>query len=79
MGNITIRNLPDNVHSALKRQAALNERSTEAEVRFIIAASVASNTGLGLGASIRAAWGDNLGNDLDIERSSKEIKAATLK
>ena len=37
---LTVRNLPDNVHRALRLQAALHGRSTEAEVREILAIAV---------------------------------------
>lgn len=40
MAMLTVRNLPDNVHRALRAQAALHGRSTEAEVREILAAAV---------------------------------------
>jgi plasmid stability protein len=40
MAAITIRNLPDDVHRALRVQAARNGRSTEAEVREILATAV---------------------------------------
>ena len=33
MATLTIRNLPDDVHDALRRRAAENRRSVEAEVR----------------------------------------------
>ena len=33
MAMLTVRNLPDDVHRALRVQAALHGRSTEAEVR----------------------------------------------
>ena len=36
MASITIRNLPDEVHRALRVRAALHGRSTEAEVRAIL-------------------------------------------
>lgn len=36
MAMLTIRNLPDDVHQALRVRAAQNGRSTEAEVRAII-------------------------------------------
>jgi len=36
VGAITVRNIPDEVHQALKVQAAQNGRSTEAEVRLIL-------------------------------------------
>lgn len=40
MANLNIRNLPDEVHQALKVRAALNNRSTEAEIREILTAAV---------------------------------------
>ena len=36
MGNLTIRNLDDRVIDALKAQAKSNQRSLEAEVRFLL-------------------------------------------
>lgn len=36
MGNLTIRNLDDGVIQALRAQAKLNERSLEAEVRYLL-------------------------------------------
>ncbi len=40
MPTITVRNLPDEVHRALRVRAALHERSMEAEVREILATTV---------------------------------------
>lgn len=40
MGMLTIRNVPDEVHRALRARAARNGRSTEAEVREILAVAV---------------------------------------
>ena len=40
MENLHIRNLSDEVHQALKIRAALNGRSTEAEIREILIAAV---------------------------------------
>lgn len=40
MANLNIRNLPDEVHQALRVRAALNNRSTEAEIREILTAAV---------------------------------------
>ena len=40
MANLNIRNLPDEVHQALKVRAALNNRSTKAEIREILTAAV---------------------------------------
>ena len=40
MAMLTVRNLPDEVHRALRVRAALRGRSTEAEVRVILAEAV---------------------------------------
>ena len=40
MASLTIRNLPDNVHRALRVKAARNGNSAEAEVRAILKQSV---------------------------------------
>lgn len=40
MANVLIRNLPSEVHSALKIRAALNGRSTDAEIREILTVAV---------------------------------------
>ncbi len=36
MANVQVRNLPDEVHRAIRIQAAQHGRSTEAEIRFIL-------------------------------------------
>lgn len=36
MANVNVRNLPDEVHRALRIQAARHGRSTEAEIRLIL-------------------------------------------
>jgi plasmid stability protein len=40
MATLTIRNLPDDVHDALRRQAAEHRRSMEAEAREVLQAAV---------------------------------------
>lgn len=40
MANVLIRNLPAEVHRALKVRAALNDRSTDAEIREILTTAV---------------------------------------
>ncbi|PFW61191.1 plasmid stability protein, partial [Bacillus sp. AFS075960] len=46
---ITVRNLPDEVHRALRVRAALHGRSTEAEVRDILEQAVLSEGRVKLG------------------------------
>ena len=40
MGNVTIRNLDDRVIDALKVQAKANQRSLEAELRYVLSQEV---------------------------------------
>ena len=50
MANLSIRNLPDEVHRALRVRAARKGKSTEAEVRAILEDSVKPETRLKLGS-----------------------------
>jgi antitoxin FitA len=54
MAMLTVRNLPDAVHRALRMQAALHGRSTEAEVREILAKAVQPESRLCLGDALAA-------------------------
>ena len=60
MAMLTVRNLPDDVHRALRVLAAQHGRSTEAEVREIIALAVKPQVRLRLGDAL-AALGSELG------------------
>ena len=40
MANVNVRNLPDEVHRAIRIQAAQHGRSTEAEIREILESAV---------------------------------------
>ncbi len=50
MAVLTVRNVPDEVHRALRVRAAKRNRSTEAEVRAILEAAVLSKDRIGLGS-----------------------------
>ena len=50
MAMLTVRNLPDEVHRALRARASLHGRSTEAEVRAILKETVLPEGRVGLGA-----------------------------
>ncbi len=66
MAVLTVRNLPDETHRALKLRAAEHGRSTEAEVRAILEAAVRPAAQLGIGSEL-AAFADALGGvELDI-------------
>lgn len=60
MAILTVRNLPDDVHRALRVRAAQHGRSTEAEVREILAIAVKPETRVRLGEAL-AALGRKIG------------------
>lgn len=60
MAMLTVRNVPDDVHRALRVRAALHGRSTEAEVREILASAVKPETRVRLGDAL-AALGRTIG------------------
>ncbi|MDE0196953.1 MAG: hypothetical protein OXK78_02095 [Caldilineaceae bacterium] len=55
MATLTVRNVPDEVHRALRVRAALRGRSTEAEVRAILEETVRPAGRIGLGSLLTAA------------------------
>jgi len=60
MAMLTVRNLPDDIHRALKARATQHGRSTEAEVREILAAAVKPETRLKMGDAL-AEIGQQMG------------------
>ncbi|HMM45792.1 MAG TPA: plasmid stabilization protein [Candidatus Macondimonas sp.] len=54
MAILTVRNVPDEVHRALRVQAAQHGRSTEAEVREILAAAVKPEKRVRVGDALAA-------------------------
>ncbi|HEY6453954.1 MAG TPA: hypothetical protein VIY90_01600 [Steroidobacteraceae bacterium] len=74
MAAITVRNLPDETLRALKVRAAKEGRSTEAEIREILAKAVRSPVGIG---SSLAQIGRKLGSvKLDVTRHHSAIRPA---
>lgn len=69
MAAVTIRNLPEETHRALKLRAARNGRSTEAEIREILENAVNPEARMKIGTALKA-FGEKYGGiDLDrIER-----------
>jgi len=59
MAVLTVRNVPDEVHRALRAQASEHGRSAEAEVREILSAALVPSRRLLLGDALAA-----LGRDL---------------
>jgi plasmid stability protein len=66
MSAVTIRNLPEATHRALKVRAAQHGRSTEAEIRDIIENAVRPQGRLKLGSELAAIGREFGGVDLDI-------------
>lgn len=52
MPNVTVRNLPEPVHRALRIRAATHGRSTEAEIRAILQEAVLPQERLHLGSAL---------------------------
>lgn len=76
MSSVTVRNLPNATHRALKLRAAQHGRSTEAEIRFILEEAVTPKVGLG---SALAAIGRSLGGvELDLQRDQRPVEPASF-
>lgn len=78
MAMLTVRNLPDEVHRALRVRAALNGRSTEAEVRDILAEAVRPKTRIHVGDAL-AALGRKIGltnEDFEVFDQVRDKKTA---
>jgi len=76
MPAVTVRNLPEATHRALKIRAAQHGRSTEAEIRDILEAAVRPAVGLG---TRLAAVGRELGGiQLDVTRDKTPIEPASF-
>ena len=78
MPAVTVRNLPKEVHRALKLRAARNARSTEAEIRVILQEAVSPRKRINIGSEL-AAFGKHFGGiDLDIHRDQTPTKPAVF-
>ena len=65
---VTVRNLPEETHRALKAQAAGHHRNTEAEIRFILENAVTPRDRVKLG-SLLAEIAHEVGFvDIEIDR-----------
>jgi antitoxin FitA len=77
MSSVTVRNLPEATHRALKHRAAQHGRSTEAEIRHILEAAVRPGKGLG---SALGAIGRSLGGiELKVDRDRTRVAPASFK
>lgn len=68
MAMLTVRNLPDEVHRALRVRAAQHGHSTEAEVREILAMAVKPETRVRLGDALAA-----LGREIGLTNEDVEV------
>lgn len=78
MSAITVRNLSQETHRALKARAAAHGRSTEAEVRAILDAAVAPVDRVELGSLLSSMRG-RTGVDLDIGRGQDPREPVDLR
>ena len=75
MAAFAVRNLPDEIYRALRLRAAMNGRSTEAEVRLILEAAVMPDKRVRMGEALgrvgRLARLED--EDLDLARDSGPV------
>jgi len=75
---VTVRNLPEATHRALKLRAAQHGRSTEAEIREILEDAVRPRTRLKIGSEL-AAFGQRFGGvGIDITRDQTPADPAVF-
>ena len=68
MASVTVRNLPDETHRALRVRAAMHGLSTEAEIRAILENAVRPDGRIKLGSLLAEIGREVGGVDLEIER-----------
>jgi len=71
VASITVRNLPDETHRALRVRAAQNGRSTEAEVREILEEAVRPKKRVKVGSELNAFGRKHKLDDLNIQREQE--------
>jgi plasmid stability protein len=77
MSAVTIRNLKDETHRALKARARKAGRSTEAEIRAILEEAVKPPKGqVGLGTALKELGQKYGGIELDITRDKSPARVA---
>ena len=79
MPNLTVRNISEETHRALRMRAASHGRSTEAEVRVILEETVLPSKRLKIGSAIHRIAHEIGGmDDLEMSRERSEIEGADL-
>lgn len=79
MSSITIRNIPEETHRALRVRAAMAGRSTEAEVRAILESAARPNDRVKLGSLLAEIGQQAGGADLVIERDKTLTEPLSFK
>jgi antitoxin FitA len=78
MAVVTVRNLPEETHRALRLRAAQHGRSTEAEIRVILEDAVRPEGRVKIGSAL-AAFGQRFGGlHLQITRDESAPRAASF-
>lgn len=72
MAAITVRNLPDETHRALKSRARAHGRSTEAEVRAILVAATNDPDRIRVGTLLSTIGQETGGVDLELSRDTTD-------
>ncbi len=78
MSVVTVRNLPEETHRALKLRAARHGRSTEAEIRAILDEAVRPRTRVMIGTEL-AAFAERFGGvEAEVERDQTPADPASF-
>ncbi len=78
MHAVTIRNLPEEIHRALKQQATRHGKSTEAEIRAILEEAVRPKQQVGLGTALAEFAARFGGVELELTRDAAPVEAASF-
>jgi plasmid stability protein len=78
MASVTVRNIPDETHRALRVRAAMNGVSTEAEIRAILENAVRPESRVKLGSLLAEIGREVGGVDLEIERDRTPVEPVGL-
>ena len=78
MASVTVRNIPDETHRALRVRAATHGLSTEAEIRAILENAVRPAGRIKLGSLLAEIGREVGGVDLEIERDKKPFEPVSF-
>ena len=78
MATITVRNVPDEVHRAIRIRAAMHGLSAEAEIRSILEKAVNPDNRIKLGSLLVEIGRELEGIELDITRNQTPAKLVSF-